>query len=134
MPQQNGVTERMNRTIIFKARYVKQCSKSDDDFEYMSKVPYSSVVGSLMYAMVHSQSDLSHAMSIVSRYMSNPGKEHWEVVRLIFIYLRGSSSACLCFDKSRDGLVDYVDSDYAGGLDRRMSLSSYVFTVGEVVL
>jgi ATP-binding cassette subfamily B (MDR/TAP) protein 1 len=42
----------------------------------MSKVPYSSAVGSLMYAMVCSRSDLSYAMSLVSRYMSNPGKEH----------------------------------------------------------
>jgi hypothetical protein len=32
-------------------------------------------------------------MSIVARYMSNPGKEHWKVVQWIFIYLRGSSSA-----------------------------------------
>jgi hypothetical protein len=42
----------------------------------MSKVPYSSTVGSLIYAMVCSRSDLSHAMSVVARYMPNPGKEH----------------------------------------------------------
>ena len=29
--------------------------QSDDDVDYMSRVPYSSVVGSLMYAMVHIQ-------------------------------------------------------------------------------
>jgi hypothetical protein len=97
----------------------------------MSKVSYSSVVGSLMYAMVCSRPDLSHAMSVVARYRSNPGKEHWKVVQWIFIYLRGSSSACLCLGKSGDGLVDYVDSDYGGDLDRRRSLSGYVFTVGD---
>jgi hypothetical protein len=70
----------------------KQCDEIDADLEYMSKVSYSSVVGSLMYA-VCSHPDLSHAMSIVARYMSNPGKEHWKVVQWIFIYLRGSSSA-----------------------------------------
>ena len=53
-----------------------QCPNSDEDVEYMSKVPYSSAVGSLMYAMVCSRPDLSYAMSLVSRYMSNPGKEH----------------------------------------------------------
>jgi hypothetical protein len=42
----------------------------------MPKVPYSSVFGSLMYAMVCSHPDLSSAMSLVSRYMVNPGKEH----------------------------------------------------------
>ena len=46
-------------------------------FEYMAQVPYQSVVGSLMYAMVRTRLDISHAISIVSRYMHDPGKEHW---------------------------------------------------------
>jgi ATP-binding cassette subfamily B (MDR/TAP) protein 1 len=50
----------------------------DQDIEYMSRVPYSSVVGSLMYAMVCSR---TYAMSLVSRYMSNPGKEHWRAAQ-----------------------------------------------------
>ena len=107
-----------------------QCAETDDDFKYMSKVPYSSAVGSLMYAMVCSRPDLSHAMSVVSRYMSKPGKEHWGAVQWILRYLRGSSSVCLCFGKSGVGLVSYVNSDYAGDLDRKRPLSVYVFTVG----
>jgi ATP-binding cassette subfamily B (MDR/TAP) protein 1 len=59
----------------------KQCASIVQDIEYMSKVSYSSVVGSLMYAMVCSRPDLSYAMSLVSRYMSNPGKEHWRAVQ-----------------------------------------------------
>ena len=55
----------------------------------MSKFPYSSVVGSLMYVMVCSRPDLSYAMSLVSRYMSNPGKEHWKTVQWIFRYIEG---------------------------------------------
>ena len=31
---------------------VKQCPSTDEDIEYMSKVSYSSAVGSLMYAIV----------------------------------------------------------------------------------
>ena len=46
----------------------------------MSKVPYSSVVGSLMYAMICSLLDLSYVVNVASRYMVNPGKEHWKVV------------------------------------------------------
>jgi hypothetical protein len=56
------------------------CPASDEDIKYMYRVPYSSVVGSLMYAMVCSHPDLAHAMSVVSRYMANPGKERWNVV------------------------------------------------------
>ena len=42
----------------------------------MSKVPYSSAVGRLMYVMVCTRPDLAHAVSVVSRFMVNPGKEH----------------------------------------------------------
>jgi hypothetical protein len=96
----------------------------------MSRVPYSSVVGSLLYAMVCSRPDLAHAMSVVSKYMANPSKEHWNAVQWIFIYLRGTSNASLGFGKSTRGLVGYVDSDYAGDLDTRRSLTGYVFTIG----
>jgi hypothetical protein len=108
----------------------KQCAKFDDHLEYMSKVPYSSVIGSLMYAMVYSHSYLSHAMSVVSRYMTNLGKEHWQAVQWILRYLCDSSNACLCFGKYGDCPFGYVDSDYAGDLDIRKSLSGYGFTVG----
>jgi hypothetical protein len=57
-----------------------QCPNSDEDIEYISRVSYSSAVGSLMYAMVYSRPNLSYAMSLVSQYMANPGKEHWNVV------------------------------------------------------
>jgi ATP-binding cassette subfamily B (MDR/TAP) protein 1 len=56
--------------------FLDLCPASDEDIKYMSRVPYSSAVGSLMYAMVCSRPDLAHAMSVVSRYMANPGKEH----------------------------------------------------------
>jgi ATP-binding cassette subfamily B (MDR/TAP) protein 1 len=53
-----------------------QCPVTDEDIEYMSRVPYSSAVGSLMYVMVCSRPNLSYDRSLVSRYMANPGKEH----------------------------------------------------------
>jgi hypothetical protein len=108
----------------------EQCARSDKDIEYMSKVLYCSVVGSLMYDMVCSRPDLSYAMSIVSRYMSNPGKKHWRAVQWIFRFLRGTTYHCLQFGRTAKGLIGYVDSDYAGDLDRRRSLTGYVFTVG----
>src|SRR6266542_3984518 len=106
------------------------CPVSEDDIEYISRVPYSNAVGSLMYAMVCSRPDLSHALSAVSRYMANPGKEHWNAVQWIFRYLRGTSNACLQFGKSRDGLIGYVDSEYVGDLDKRRSLTDYIFAIG----
>ena len=83
-----------------------------------------------MYAMVCSHLDLSYAMSLVSRYMSNPGKEHWKTVQWIFRYLRGTVDSCLKFARTDQGFIGCVDSDYATDLDRRRSLTGYMFTVG----
>lgn len=62
--------------------------------------------------------------------MANPDKEHWKAVQWIFTYLRGTSNACLQFGNFKIGLIGYVDSDYAGDLDKRRSLTGYVFTIG----
>lgn len=37
---------------------------------------YSNVIGSMMYAMISIRPDLTYAMSLLSRFMSNPGIEH----------------------------------------------------------
>ena len=58
----------------------------------MSKVPYASAVGSLMYVMVCTKLDIAHAVGVVSRYMSHLGIEHWNVVKWIVRYLIGTSS------------------------------------------
>jgi hypothetical protein len=54
----------------------EMCPKTREEIEYMSRVPYSSAVGSLMYAMVCTRPDIAHAVGVVRRYMDNPGKEH----------------------------------------------------------
>jgi hypothetical protein len=56
-------------------------SQSHEEIEYMFRVPYSSIVGSLMYAMVCVRPYISHVVGVVSRYMNNPGKENWEEVK-----------------------------------------------------
>jgi ATP-binding cassette subfamily B (MDR/TAP) protein 1 len=80
-----------------------QCPVTDEDIEYMSRVPYSSAVGSLMYAIVCSRPNLSYAMSLLSRYMANPSKEHWKIVQWIFRYLHGTFKDCLKFGRTEKG-------------------------------
>ncbi|KAG8503337.1 hypothetical protein CXB51_001297 [Gossypium anomalum] len=102
--------------------------QSDDEIEYMSHVPYSSAVGSLMYAIICSRPDLSYAVNAVSKYMANLGKEHWKAVQWILRYLRGTTNVCLRFGRIEDGVIGYIDTDFARDLDRR-SLIGYVFTI-----
>ena len=50
----------------------KQSPKTDEDKIYMAKVPYTSAVGSLMYAMVCTRLNSAHSVGVVSRFMSSP--------------------------------------------------------------
>ena len=110
------------------------CPKTQEDMDYMSKVPYASAVGSLMYAMVCTRPDIAHAVGVVSRYMNNPGKEHWMAVKWILRYLRGTTNQALCFGGSNITLQGYFDADMAGDRDNRRSTTGYVFTVGGTVV
>ena len=49
--------------------------------EYISHISYVNAVGSLMHAMVCMRPDLSPVVSMVSRYMHDPGRSHWEAVK-----------------------------------------------------
>lgn len=105
-----------------------QCPTSEKEKEEMHKIPYASAVGSLMYAMVCTRPDIAHAVGVVSRFLSNPGTEHWEAVKWILRYLRGTSKMCLCFGKGKSMLDGFTDADMAGDVDSRKSTSGYLMT------
>ncbi|KAJ4701136.1 Retrovirus-related Pol polyprotein from transposon TNT 1-94 [Melia azedarach] len=109
--------------------------KSVEEKEYMSRVPYTSAVGSLMYAMVCTRPDLAQSVSVVSRFMGEPGKEHWQAVKRIFRYLKGTFDVGLIYRGDTQCLVTgFSDSDYAGDVDSRRSMTGYVFTLGSSVV
>lgn len=74
----------MNTPSAANFRLSTACTpQTEAEIEYMARRPYASAVGSLMYAMVCTRPDIAHAVSVVSRYMAHPGKEHWEAVKRI---------------------------------------------------
>ena len=62
--------------------------------------------------------------------MSRPGKHHWEAVKWILRYLRGSTDTCLCFTGASLKLQGYVDADLVSDIDSRKSTTKFVFTLG----
>src|SRR4051812_8010117 len=65
-----------------------QCPTTAEDIEEMRVIPYASAIGSIMYAMLCTKPDVNLAVSLVGRYQSNPGKEHWTAVKNILKYLK----------------------------------------------
>ena len=107
-----------------------QCPKTDKEKERMSNVPYASTVGSLMYDMLCTRPDICFAFGLASHYQSNLGLAHWQAVKRIFQYLRGTSDMVLCYQSVDLKLKGYIDADWGGDLDKYRSTSGYVFTLG----
>ncbi|XP_060967778.1 secreted RxLR effector protein 161-like [Cannabis sativa] len=110
----------------------EQSPKTEKEIEAMKDVPYSNAVGSVMYLMVSTRPDLGYAMSVLRKYMANPGKVHWLAMKWGFRYLLGTTKVGLIYNRQKANTIieGYSDSDYAGDRDNRRSTSAYLFLIG----
>ena len=94
----------------------------------MSKVPYASAIGSIMYAMLCTRPDVSNALSLTSRYQSDPGVEHWTAVKNILKYLNRTKEMFLVYGGDEQLIVKgYVDASFDTDKDDSKSQTGYVY-------
>ena len=80
---------------------------------------------------------LSQAVSMVGRYMHDPGRCHWEAVKWILQYIKDTIDVGLIFEIDftvKQECITYGDSDYAGDLDKCRSITKYVFTLSQALV
>ncbi|XP_070039071.1 uncharacterized protein [Nicotiana tomentosiformis] len=75
----------------------EDCPKTPEERERMSKIPYASAVGAIMYTMTCTRPDVAYAFGVTSRYQENPSEEHWKVVKTILKYLRRTKDQFLIY-------------------------------------
>jgi hypothetical protein len=101
--------------------------KDDKEKEEMRNMSYVSIVGSLMYAIVCTRSNIAHTIGVINRFLSNPGRVHWNVVKWILRYLRGTTNHYICFGSTNNSVLEaYTVADWAGDIDSRKSTSGYL--------
>jgi hypothetical protein len=108
----------------------------DGEGEKINNTYYKQMIGSLMY-MTATRPDLTYAVSLISRFMEAPTELHYQAVRKILHYLKGTLDYGLFYKKKkseRHELVGFSDSDYAGDVDDRKSTSGYVFLLSGVAV
>jgi hypothetical protein len=102
------------------------------DVEHMKNIPYNSAIGALMFLVVTCRPDLSYIVHVLSRFMQDPGIQHWEGVKNVLKYLKGTTNVGITFGGSncnsanKHVLFMYSDSDWAGCKDTYKSTSGYV--------
>ena len=81
-----------------------------------------------MYATLGTRPNICFGVQTVSRFNSKPGINHWEVVKHIFRYLKGTRDLWLGYGGAARGLVGYVDADGSMNEDRK-AISGYAFII-----
>lgn len=55
----------------------KSCPKTENEKKDMANIPYKMAIRSAMYSMISTRPDITYSISLLSRFMSNPGGDHW---------------------------------------------------------
>ncbi|KAF7779102.1 hypothetical protein Agabi119p4_3447 [Agaricus bisporus var. burnettii] len=105
-----------------------QSPKSTTEIACMTRIPYQEAVGSLMYAAIATQPDIAFTIQVLLKFSKNPGEEHWEAVKRVFRYLKGTRDLWLTFGGHGDALKGYADADGNMSEDRRAT-SGFAFII-----
>lgn len=82
-----------------------------------------------MYLASATRPDIAFAMSKISRFVSNPGDDHWHALERVMHYLIGTASYDIHYTRYPRVLEVYSDSNWISDADEIKATSGYVFTL-----
>jgi Reverse transcriptase (RNA-dependent DNA polymerase) len=95
-------------------------------------VPYRSIVGSLMYAMVLTRPDICYAVGVLSRFLDSFSVEHWNAAKRVLAYLNHTADFKLTFKGENHGHLNaFVDASYGDEANGRRSTSGFIVRIGQ---
>ncbi|CAI7896253.1 unnamed protein product [Closterium sp. NIES-53] len=140
-----GVTECRTVMTPFPAGYKLHKAADDGDvLEDELQNEYQSLIGSVMYAAVHTRPDASFGVGQLARVVQQPIEEHLEVAKRMVRYLGSTASAGVQFSAGgqlkqpgADGIMPgtlklscFTDATWASEDEDQSSVGGYVCMVG----
>nr|GEX02484.1 zinc finger, CCHC-type [Tanacetum cinerariifolium] len=96
----------------------------------VDQLEYSRAIGCLMYAMTSTRPDIAYVVSRLSRFTSNPSRQHWKAITRIFKYLRGTKDYGLSYVRYPSVLEAYSNASWINHVEDSSSTSGWVFLLG----
>ncbi|GJU02551.1 zinc finger, CCHC-type containing protein [Tanacetum coccineum] len=96
----------------------------------VDQLEYSRAIGCLMYAMTSTRPDIAYAVGRLSRFTSNPSRQHWKAITRVFKYLRGTKDYGLSYVGYPSVLEGYSDASWINHVEDSSSTSGWVFLLG----
>ena len=84
-----------------------------------------------MYLSNTTRSDIAFAINLLARYNSSSTRRHWNGIKHILRYLKGTTDMDLFYSNScSPNLVGYADAGYLSVPHKARSQTCYVFICG----
>ncbi|GJY43905.1 zinc finger, CCHC-type containing protein [Tanacetum coccineum] len=96
----------------------------------VDQLEYSRAIGCLMYAMTSTRPDIAYAVGRLSRFTSNPSRQHWQAITRVFKYLKGTMNYGLSYMGYPSVLEGYSDASWINHVEDSSSTSGWVFLLG----
>jgi hypothetical protein len=109
--------------------------KEDDEETLGPEVPYLSAIGALIYPTNYTRPDIAFPVNLLARYSSAPTRRHWNGVKHVLCYLRGTIDMRLFYSHcSNPQLVRYADVCYLSDPHKGRSQTWYLFTYSNTAI
>jgi hypothetical protein len=83
-----------------------------------------------MYLASATRPDISFVVSQFSRFVSNPGDDHWHALERVLRYLKGTMNLGIHYTRYPIVLEGYCDANWISNADEIYATSGYVFSLG----
>ena len=100
----------------------------NNDDEIFNQKDYASIIGSLRYATDCTWTDIAYAVGVLSRFTSNPSKDHWLAIEQVMRYLIGTKNYVLFYKKYPAVIETFSDTDWNTLSSDSLFTTGYIFT------
>jgi hypothetical protein len=76
-----------------------------DEWHHMQTIPYRETIGSLSDICRKTRPDIAYSVSVASRCLVNPGQKHWNLIKRILRYLKGTKDWIFLLEPAITGIL-----------------------------
>ena len=126
-----GYFSKVNCPCDYNVKFSQQQQPSKHaEQQSMLSYPYRQLIGSLLY-LLGTRPEIYFVIISLSRFVTNPGYVHWLAALRVLYYVCNTALFGLIIKVGQSfKLSVYVDSDHAGNVDDRKSISGYIIYLG----
>jgi hypothetical protein len=108
---------------------VKQAPSTHEDIHFMRDKRYAEILGGIQFGQAACRPDLTYSTNVLSRFIQNPGRPHWNALVHLLRYIIGTKKLGITYSRNAPGglnPITFADSDYAACVDTRRSTMGVV--------